>query len=77
MPDIHAVVLRAAVDGDTAWTEWDMTGTRKDGTAHHMRGVILFGVRDDQASWARFYLEPVDGDTGTVDDAVREQVVRG
>jgi ketosteroid isomerase-like protein len=77
VPDIHAVVLRSAVDGDTAWTEWEMTGTRKDGTAHHMRGVILFGVHDEQASWARFYLEPVDADTGTVDDAVREQVVRG
>ena len=32
-------------DGDTAWTEWEMTGTRRDGTAHLMRGVIVFGVR--------------------------------
>jgi len=69
--------LRASVDGDTVWTEWEMTGTRGDGTAHHMAGVIVFGVRDDVASWARFYLEPVEGDAGTVDDAVREQVVRG
>ena len=66
-----------AVDGDTAWTEWEMTGTRRDGTAHHMRGVIIFGVRDGVAAWARFYLEPVDEDAGTVDDAVRDQVVRG
>jgi hypothetical protein len=28
------------------------------------------------ASTARFYLEPVDEDTGTVDDAVRARVVR-
>jgi ketosteroid isomerase-like protein len=77
VPDIRAVVLRSLVDGEIAWTEWEMTGTRQDGTAHHMRGVILFGVRDDVASWARFYLEPVDPDAGTVDDAVREQVVRG
>jgi ketosteroid isomerase-like protein len=77
VPDIRAVVLRSLVDGEIAWTEWEMTGTRKDGTAHHMRGVILFGTRDDVASWARFYLEPVDPDAGTVDDAVREQVVRG
>ncbi len=52
-----------------------MTGTRRDGTAHHMRGVVVFGVRDGVAHWARFYLEPVDPDAGTVDDAVREQVV--
>jgi ketosteroid isomerase-like protein len=76
VPDVRAEVLRSTVEGDTAWTEWEMTGTRPDGTAHHMRGVILFRVVDDVASWARFYLEPVDEAAGTVDDAVREQVVR-
>jgi ketosteroid isomerase-like protein len=76
VPDLRAEVLRCAVDGEVAWTEWEMTGTRRDGTAHHLRGVIVFGVRNDLACWARFYLEPVDGDTGTVDDAVREQVAR-
>ena len=77
VPDLHANVLRCAIDGDVAWTEWEMTGTRGDGTAHQMRGVILFGVRDDLAQWARFYLEPADEVAGTVDDAVRDQVVRG
>ena len=41
-----------------------------------MRGVILFGVIDNLIGWARFYLEPVDVDESTVDDAVRRQVVR-
>ncbi|MDQ6810981.1 MAG: nuclear transport factor 2 family protein [Actinomycetota bacterium] len=77
VPDLRAEVTRTAIDGDTAWTEWEMTGTRRDGTAHHMRGVVVFGVGDDVVRWARFYLEPVDLDAGTVDDAVREQVVRG
>jgi ketosteroid isomerase-like protein len=77
VPDLHAEVLRRAVDGDTAWTEWDMTGTRLDGSAHQMRGVIVFGVHDGLARWARFYLEPVDEGDSTVDDAVRAQVVRG
>jgi len=76
VPDIRAEVVRRATSGDTVWTEWDMTGTRGDGTSHNMRGVILFGVRDGLASWARFYLEPVDPGVGTVDDAVRDQVVR-
>ena len=76
VPDLHAQVVRSAFDGETAWTEWEMTGTRRDGTAHLMRGVILFGAADGVAHWARFYLEPVVDDAGTVDEAVREQVVR-
>jgi ketosteroid isomerase-like protein len=77
VPDVRAEVLRVAVDGETVWSEWEMNGTRADGTPHCMRGVILFGVREGVAQWARFYLEPVDADASTVDDAVREQVVRG
>jgi hypothetical protein len=37
----------------------------------------VFVVRDEVVRSARFYLEPVDEDVATVDDAVREQVVRG
>ena len=77
VPDVRAEVLRRAIDGDTVWTEWQMTGTRRDGTAHHMRGVVVFGDDGGVARWARFYLEPVDEGAGGVDDAVREQVVRG
>jgi len=76
VPDLRAEVTRTAVDGETVWTEWEMTGTRRDGSAHQMRGIVLFGVREGVARWARFYLEPVDLTGGTVDDAVREQVVR-
>jgi ketosteroid isomerase-like protein len=75
VPDVKAEVLARATQGDTAWTEWTMSGTRPDGTPHRMAGVILFGVRDGAAYRARFYLEPVDEDRVSVDDAVREQVV--
>jgi hypothetical protein len=51
-----------------------MTGTRPDGSAHEMRGVIIFGVDGDLISTARFYLEPVERQSGTVDDAVRRAV---
>ncbi|MBV9003876.1 MAG: nuclear transport factor 2 family protein [Solirubrobacterales bacterium] len=76
VPDLRVEVTRSAVDGDVIWTEWDMTGTRPDGSAHCMRGVVVFGVNGGIARWARFYLEPVDLSDTTVDDAVREQVVR-
>jgi hypothetical protein len=41
-----------------------------------MRGAVIFGVGDGLAEWARFYLEPVDESSGTVDDARHQQVVR-
>ena len=76
VPDIQAEVVRSAVESDTVWTEWEMRGTRRDGRSHWTRGVIVFGVNDGAVSWARFYLEPVDESDATVDDAIREQVVR-
>jgi ketosteroid isomerase-like protein len=74
VPDVQSRVLHQVVDGDTIWSEWEMTGTRGDGSAHHLRGVILFGVDGGTAQWARFYLEPVDEGPGGVNQAVREQV---
>jgi ketosteroid isomerase-like protein len=76
VPDIRVELLASAIDGETAWTELDMSGTRADGTPLHMRGVVIFGVGDGVAQWARFYVEPVDESSGTVDDARRQQVVR-
>jgi ketosteroid isomerase-like protein len=77
VPDVEAKVLSCAVDGDRVWTEWEHTGTRLDGSAHVMRGVIIFGVRDGLAQWARFYLEPADADPADADQAVRALVSPG
>lgn len=74
VPDITVQVLGCAVQGDTVWTEWEHRGTRPDGSPHHMRGVVIFGVDGGLAAWARFYLEPVEASAGTVDEAVRRQV---
>ena len=70
VPDLTASVLRSTVDGTATWTEWEMRGTRVDGAAHLMRGVIIFGVDDDLITWARFYLEPVDEADADVNVAV-------
>lgn len=64
VPDVHARVLRSAVDGDTLWSEWEMTGARNDGAPFEMRGVIIFGVADGRAKWARMFLEPVEETSG-------------
>jgi SnoaL-like protein len=74
VPDIQAVVLRAAVQESAIWSEWEHRGTRRDGTAHLMRGVIIFGVEDDALAWARFYLEPVEVGGGDIARAVREHL---
>lgn len=74
VPDISAQVVAAAVDGATVWSEWVMSGTRRDGTAHEMRGVNVFEVEGDRVRSARFYLEPVEHTSGTVDKAIRDTI---
>jgi ketosteroid isomerase-like protein len=74
VPDIRADVLRATNDGETVWSEWEMRGTKRDRSPHLMRGVIVFGVHDARADWARFYLEPAEDTGEDVGEAVRRQV---
>jgi hypothetical protein len=77
VPDITARVLRSCADGDVVWSEWEMTGTRRDSSVHQMAGVIMFGVRDGHFSWARFYLEQVQAGEADVNEAVRRHVRAG
>ena len=74
VPDVSASIARRAMEGETVWSEWEMRGTRRDGSPHLMRGVIVFGVEGGRASWARFYLEPVLDDGADVNQAVRSAV---
>jgi ketosteroid isomerase-like protein len=74
VPDLRARVLGSAVDGDTVWSEWEMSGTRRDGAAHLMRGVVVFRVAGGRFVSARFYLEPVDTGGSDVNSAVRAAV---
>lgn len=76
VPDIEAELLRQSVQGDSVWLEWEMRGTRRDGTPHLMRGVSIFGETDGRFAWVRFYLEPVEQGGADVDAAVRQQVGR-
>jgi ketosteroid isomerase-like protein len=70
VPDFRAELLRSAEEGDTGWAEWHWHGTRADGTRLDMRGVTIFGIRDDRVVWGRLYLEDVEGGQG-IDQAVR------
>src|SRR5680860_237920 len=66
VPDIRCAVLGVAVNGDQAWIEWSMTGSRRDGSAHELAGVTVFTVPADEITAARFFLEPVERGSGTV-----------
>lgn len=47
-----------------------MSGTRSDGVAFGMAGVVIFGVTGTAITSARFYLEPVEQASGGVNEAV-------
>lgn len=74
VPDVHAHVVRTALQGRALWTEWEMSGTRADALDFLMRGVIIFEVTGSLITSARFYLEPVEDTTGDVNQAVRRVV---
>jgi limonene-1,2-epoxide hydrolase len=74
IPDVHAEVLRVAVDGTTVWSEWEHRGTRPDGSPHVMCGTVIFGVERGVAAWARFYLEPLEAGGDDVDQFRRRQL---
>jgi ketosteroid isomerase-like protein len=74
VPDISVRVLRSACDGATAWTEWEMTGRRRDGVPHLMRGVFIFGVSEGRVRSGRMFLEPVDDAGSDMSSALRDQL---
>ena len=73
IPDLRASITNSAIGGGVVWSEWIMTGTRYDGSSHEMAGVILFTVTDGEIAKAKFYLEPVERQSGTVSDNIRLQ----
>ncbi|UUL77540.1 nuclear transport factor 2 family protein [Pseudarthrobacter sp. Fe7] len=72
IPDMAVTVLDSATGtGGKVWVEWGSRGTRRDGTAVEQAGVGIFTLRGDRIAAVRFYLEPVDRDTGDVNSAVQ------
>jgi ketosteroid isomerase-like protein len=70
VPDIRAQVSRSAVDGQSLWTEWEMSGTGAGGDPFLMRGIVIFDITGPVIGSARFYLEPVERTSGDVNAAV-------
>jgi ketosteroid isomerase-like protein len=58
--DFHAEIVRSVSDGEAGWTEWHWSGTYADDKPFEVRGVTVFGVRDNRIVWGRLYMEPVE-----------------
>jgi ketosteroid isomerase-like protein len=71
-PDLEAHLVAFARDGQTAWTEWDMSGTRRDGGRHCMRGVFVFRVESGLIVGGRMFLEPVDTSSADANAGLRQ-----
>ncbi|MET3719273.1 MULTISPECIES: nuclear transport factor 2 family protein [unclassified Arthrobacter] len=71
LPDLSLTVHDAATGpGNKVWMEWSNRGTRPDGSVTRSAGVAVLTVREDRIAAAHFYLEPVDHDSGDVDEAI-------
>jgi ketosteroid isomerase-like protein len=73
VPDFSAELVAEATDGDTCWSEWAWHGHHADGSALEMRGVIVMELTaDGLIREGRLYVEPVEQQTETIDEAVRK-----
>jgi ketosteroid isomerase-like protein len=72
VPDFHAELVDSAVEGDTAWGEFEWRGTKGDGSALHSRGVIIGTVRDGKLAAARLYMSDVEEAGRGIDAAVAD-----
>ncbi len=64
VPDIHAQLLRSAESDDVAWSEWEWSGTQRNGGKFWQRGVTVQRVVSGRVVWARLYIEPVQKAAG-------------
>jgi ketosteroid isomerase-like protein len=71
VPDLHAEIVRSAVDGDTVFVEIHWTGTKADRTPLEERGVMILGIRDDRIAWGRLYVDEVEREGADIDAVVR------
>jgi hypothetical protein len=60
LPDLRATVLRSCQDGSGFWSEWEMSGTSREGIPSVITGVvIILSLLDQRIEHTRFYLDAV------------------
>lgn len=76
VPDFAAELRSSCEEDGQEWSEWRWTGTRANGEALDMAGVIVAGVRDGRMTWGRLYIEPVEAVDESIDAAVSKMAGR-
>lgn len=71
IPDFRAELIRSVDDGGTTWSEWSWSGHRVDGQDFRVRGVALFEIANGHITAARLYLEDVERETVSIEEAVQ------
>ncbi|WP_258805133.1 nuclear transport factor 2 family protein [Pseudarthrobacter sp. NS4] len=71
IPDFRAELIRSVDDGGTTWSEWSWSGNRVDGQDFRVRGVGLFEIKNGQITAARLYLEDVERENVSIEEAVQ------
>ncbi|WP_369045545.1 nuclear transport factor 2 family protein [Sinomonas sp. P10A9] len=73
--DLQPYVVRATTAPDgMVWVEWGQRGTRPDGVPVALAGVSIFTLDADAIAAVRFYLEPVERESGDVNANVHSIV---
>jgi ketosteroid isomerase-like protein len=73
VPNFSAELVMSAVTGDGVEVgEWRWQGTHTDGSQFGMHGVIVAGVEQNQITWGRLYMEPVERDGADINEMVQE-----
>lgn len=76
VPDFAAELMSSCEAEGQEWSEWRWRGTRADGEALDMAGVIIAGVQDGRIGWGRLYIEPVEAVDESIDAAVSKMAGR-
>lgn len=76
VPDFAAELVSSCEADGQEWSEWRWTGTRADGEALDMAGVIVAGVQGGRMVWGRLYIEPVEAVDESIDAAVSKMAGR-
>jgi ketosteroid isomerase-like protein len=77
VPDLRLDILNLTTSGNLVWVESNWSGTLKDQSLFHWRGVTIFTVEGGEITAARLYMEPVDKAGPDIDTTVKEMTGQG
>jgi len=75
VPNLRADLLRCARTGDLVWTEWRWHGAYVEGHPFEAGGVMIFGIVDDQITWAQVYTDTIQI-AGPDFDLILDEILR-